>query len=41
MMLDIMFHLPSSKKKKAIKITKKMVDSDGLDFNSLKEAIGV
>jgi ATP-dependent Clp protease ATP-binding subunit ClpX len=41
MMLDIMFHLPSSKKGKAIKITKKMVDRNGLDFNSLKEAIGV
>jgi len=41
LMLDIMFHLPSSKKEKTIKIKKKMVEKDGLKFNSLKETIGV
>ena len=41
LMLDIMFHLPSSKKGKRIKITKKMVEKNGLDFNRLKETIGV
>lgn len=41
LMLDIMFHLPSSKKNKAIKIKKKMVEKEGLEFDSLKETIGV
>ncbi len=41
LMLDIMFHLPSSNINKTIKIKKKMVEKEGLDFNSLKDAIGV
>lgn len=41
LMLDIMFHLPSSKKGKNIKITKKMVEKNGLDFNRMKKTVGV
>jgi ATP-dependent Clp protease ATP-binding subunit ClpX len=41
LMLDIMFHLPSFKMNRTIKITKKMVEKKGLDFDSLKDAIGV
>jgi ATP-dependent Clp protease ATP-binding subunit ClpX len=41
LMLDIMFHLPSSKKEETIKINKKMVEKNGLEFSSLKGPIGV
>lgn len=41
LMLDVMFHLPSSKKAKIIKITKRMVDRNELDYQSLKQAVGV
>lgn len=41
LMLDIMFHLPSSKKEETIKINKKMVEKNGLEFSSLKGSIGV
>lgn len=40
LMLDIMFHLPVLKSTK-IKITKKMVEKKELDFQSLKQAMGV
>jgi len=41
LMLDIMFHLPTTKKTTRIKITKRMVERNELDFQSLKQAIGV
>jgi len=41
LMLDIMFHLPSLKKEETIKINKKMVEKNGLEFSSLKGPIGV
>lgn len=41
LMLDIMFHLPSSKKTPLIKITKKMVEDKKLDYESLKRGNGV
>jgi ATP-dependent Clp protease ATP-binding subunit ClpX len=41
LMLDIMFHLPSSGKGRPIKINKKMVDRKHLNFNSLKQVVGV
>lgn len=41
LMMDIMFHLPSSKKTKLIKITKKMVKENEVKFDSLKQAVGV
>lgn len=41
LMLDIMFHLPSSKKAANIKISKKMVEKNQLDFENLKQAAGV
>ncbi|MFW6160068.1 MAG: ATP-dependent Clp protease ATP-binding subunit ClpX, partial [Acidobacteriota bacterium] len=43
LMVDIMFHLPSVKKKTAIKVTKKMVEQNNLDFRitKTKHAIGV
>ncbi len=40
LMLDIMFHLPSRRKHDRIKINKKMVEQNGLEFSSLKGAIG-
>jgi ATP-dependent protease Clp ATPase subunit len=40
-MLDIMFHIPSSKKTPLIKITKKMVEDKKLDYDSLKRGNGV
>ncbi len=40
LMLDIMFHLPSSKKSANIKITKNMVKDKELSFNTLKRAVG-
>ncbi|MBE0461015.1 MAG: ATP-dependent Clp protease ATP-binding subunit ClpX [Candidatus Aminicenantes bacterium] len=39
LMLDIMFYLPSIKKDTSIKVTKKMVEKNQLDFNS--QVIGV
>jgi ATP-dependent Clp protease ATP-binding subunit ClpX len=41
LMLDIMFHLPTTKKTTRIKITKRMVERNELDFQSLKQAVGV
>lgn len=41
LMLDIMFHIPSSKKTPLIKITKKMVEDKKLDYESLKRGNGV
>jgi ATP-dependent Clp protease ATP-binding subunit ClpX len=41
LMLDIMFHLPSSKIGKTVKITKKMVGKKELDFKSYRQAVGV
>ena len=41
LMLDIMFHLPTTKKASMIKITKRMVERNELDFQSLKQAVGV
>jgi ATP-dependent Clp protease ATP-binding subunit ClpX len=41
LMLDIMFHLPATKKSTRIKITKKMVERKELNFQSLKHAVGV
>jgi ATP-dependent Clp protease ATP-binding subunit ClpX len=41
LMLDIMFHIPSSKKTPLIKITKKMVEDKKLDYDSLKRGNGV
>lgn len=40
LMLDMMFHLPSSKKPTKIRITKKMVERNELRFRSLKQAVG-
>jgi len=40
LMLDIMFHLPSSKKSNHIKITKNMVKDKELSFETLKRAVG-
>ncbi|MEE9390161.1 MAG: ATP-dependent Clp protease ATP-binding subunit ClpX, partial [Candidatus Aminicenantaceae bacterium] len=40
LMLDIMYHLPSARKAKALKITKKMVEKNELSFRSLKKAVG-
>jgi len=40
LMLDMMFHLPSTKKTKKIKITKKMVEQSELSFQSLKQVVG-
>ena len=39
LMLDIMFHLPSSKKASAIKITKQMVQKSDLKFDHFKFSI--
>lgn len=41
LMLDIMFHLPSSKIAKPIKINKRMVENRELNFKSFKHAVGV
>jgi len=41
LMLDIMFHLPSLKRGKSAKITKKMVEKKELDFKCFKQAVGV
>jgi ATP-dependent Clp protease ATP-binding subunit ClpX len=40
LMLDIMFHLPSSKQEKTIKVTKKMVDENILNYDTFKKAVG-
>ena len=40
LMLDIMFHLPTSKKASTLKITKKMVEESELKFQNLKYAVG-
>lgn len=40
LMLDIMFHLPSERKKTSLKVTKKMVEENELKFHSLKQAVG-
>ena len=40
LMLDVMFHLPSSKKSKKIKITKDMVNDKELNFERLQKAVG-
>ncbi|UCC41032.1 MAG: ATP-dependent Clp protease ATP-binding subunit ClpX [Candidatus Aminicenantes bacterium] len=40
LMLDIMYHLPSARKAKTLKITKKMVEKNELSFRSLKKAVG-
>ncbi len=40
LMLDIMFHLPTSKKASSLKITKKMVEESELKFQNLKYAVG-
>ncbi|MFC2161259.1 ATP-dependent Clp protease ATP-binding subunit ClpX [Acidobacteriota bacterium] len=40
LMLDIMFHLPSSKKAPELKITKMMVEESELKFQNLKYAVG-
>ncbi len=41
LMLDLMYHLPSSKIGHEVKITKKMVEKNELDFESFKQAVGV
>jgi ATP-dependent protease Clp ATPase subunit len=41
LMLDIIFHLLTIKKTTKIKITKRMVERNELDFQSLKQAVGV
>jgi len=40
LMLDMMFHLPSSKKPTTIRVTKKMVERNELRLRGLKQAIG-
>ena len=40
LMLDLMFHLPSSKQKSTIRITKKMVEDNTLVSETLKQAAG-
>lgn len=40
LMLDIMYHLPSARKARTLKITKKMVEKNELSFRSLKKAVG-
>jgi len=40
LMLDIMFHLPTSKKASVLNITKKMVEESELKFQNLKYAVG-
>lgn len=41
LMMDIMFHLPSSKHTDNVKITKKMVKENEVKFDSLKQLVGV
>jgi ATP-dependent Clp protease ATP-binding subunit ClpX len=41
LMLDLMFYLPGAKTSKRIRITKRMVEDDGLSFDHLKQVIGV
>ncbi len=41
LMLDIMFHIPSSSKMSSIKITKKMVEDKKIDYENIKRVIGV
>ena len=40
LMMDIMFHLPTSKKAPVLKITKKMVEETELKYQNLKFAVG-
>ncbi len=40
LMMDIMYHLPTSKKTGTIKITKKMVEESELKYQNLKYAVG-
>jgi len=40
LMMDIMFHLPTSKRPPSLKITKKMVEESELKFQNLKFAVG-
>ncbi|MFA9452673.1 MAG: ATP-dependent Clp protease ATP-binding subunit ClpX [Candidatus Aminicenantaceae bacterium] len=40
LMLDLMFHLPSSKHTSTIRITKKMVEDNSLVYDNLKQAAG-
>ena len=40
LMLDLMFHLPSSKKTSTIRITKKMVEDNDLNITHLKQVAG-
>jgi len=40
LMMDIMFHLPSSKKSSVLKVTKDMVKNKALSVQSLKHACG-
>lgn len=40
LMLDIMFHLPSHKQETTIKVTKKMVEKNILNYNKFKKAVG-
>ncbi len=41
LMLDIMFHLPSQKKPEQIKVTKKMVENNLMEYDQFKNAVGV
>jgi len=41
LMLDIMFHLPSQEKPEEIKVTKKMIENNILEYDKLKKAVGV
>jgi len=40
LMLDIMFHLPSLDKPEQIKVTKKMIENNILEYHKLKKAVG-
>ncbi len=40
LMLDIMFHLPSHKQETTIKVTKKMVEENILNYDKFKKAVG-
>jgi ATP-dependent Clp protease ATP-binding subunit ClpX len=41
LMLDLMFYLPEAKSAKRIRITRRMVEENGLSFDRLKRVIGV
>ena len=41
LMLDLMFYLPEAKTARRIRITRSMVEGDGLSFDRLKKVIGV